>query len=179
MHLAWFQVSLESVLTNHGSTALFACCLSSSLFCSMQAADHHGDPRGTGHLSCFAAAGAGWGYFILNLFLLLAVADALVATLAAMFAMRSNNWRTAGTSLNPLLPLQLCLTGHSLQCQRIYCLLLYCYIHALLTYSAPMSPFVADLPCVTGLSSHFSLACVACLRLSFLLPYCLSECLSE
>ena len=41
-------------------------------------------------------AGAGWGYFILNLFLLLAVADATVAALAALFTMRSNNWRTAG-----------------------------------------------------------------------------------
>ena len=47
------------------------------------------------------AAGAGWGYFILNLFLLLAVADATVAALAALFVMRSNNWRTAGM-LQPL-----------------------------------------------------------------------------
>lgn len=48
-----------------------------------------------GLLKCLAA-GAGWGYFILNLFLLLAVADAMVATLAAIFTMRSHNWRTAG-----------------------------------------------------------------------------------
>lgn len=41
------------------------------------------------------SSGAGWGYFILNLFLLLAVADAMVATLAAIFTMRSHNWRTA------------------------------------------------------------------------------------
>ena len=46
-------------------------------------------------------AGAGWGYFILNLFLVLAVADAVVAALAALFTMRSNNWRTAG-ELNKL-----------------------------------------------------------------------------
>ena len=45
-------------------------------------------------------AGAGWGYFILNLFLLLAVADATVAALAALFTMRSNNWRTAGMFLH-------------------------------------------------------------------------------
>ncbi|KAL3144206.1 hypothetical protein ABBQ32_003987 [Trebouxia sp. C0010 RCD-2024] len=41
------------------------------------------------------SSGAGWGYFILNLFLLLAVADATVAALAALFTMRSHNWRTA------------------------------------------------------------------------------------
>ena len=49
------------------------------------------------NLLCDMTAGAGWGYFILNLFLLLAVADATVAALAALFTMRSNNWRTAGT----------------------------------------------------------------------------------
>lgn len=45
------------------------------------------------------AAGAGWGYLILNLFLVLAVADAMVGALAAMFTMCSNNWRTAGQSV--------------------------------------------------------------------------------
>lgn len=43
------------------------------------------------------SSGAGWGYLILNLFLVLAVADAMVGALAAMFTMRSNNWRTAVT----------------------------------------------------------------------------------
>ena len=48
------------------------------------------------NMLCDMTAGAGWGYFILNLFLLLAVADAIVAALAALFTMRSNKWRTAG-----------------------------------------------------------------------------------
>ncbi|DBA90502.1 TPA: hypothetical protein ACH3X1_003765 [Trebouxia sp. C0004] len=43
------------------------------------------------------SSGAGWGYLILNLFLVLAVADAMVGALAAMFTMCSNNWRTAVT----------------------------------------------------------------------------------
>ncbi len=44
----------------------------------------------------WVGTGAGWGYLILNLFLVLAVADAMVGALAAMFTMCSNNWRTAG-----------------------------------------------------------------------------------
>ena len=42
------------------------------------------------------AVGAGWGYLILNLFLVLSVADAMVAALAASFTMCSTNWRTGG-----------------------------------------------------------------------------------
>ena len=55
-------------------------------------------------MAVWGGTGAGWGYLILNLFLVLAVADAMVGALAAMFTMCSNNWRTAGQSS---------LTGHT------------------------------------------------------------------
>lgn len=44
----------------------------------------------------FFTAGAGWGYFILNVYLLVSVADAVVGTLGAIFTMCSSSWRTAG-----------------------------------------------------------------------------------
>ena len=56
------------------------------------------------NMAVWGGTGAGWGYLILNLFLVLAVADAMVGALAAMFTMCSNNWRTAGQSS---------LTGHT------------------------------------------------------------------
>jgi hypothetical protein len=56
-------------------------------------------------MAVWGGTGAGWGYLILNLFLVLAVADAMVGALAAMFTMCSNNWRTTGQSS---------LTGHKL-----------------------------------------------------------------
>ncbi len=55
-------------------------------------------------MAVWGGTGAGWGYLILNLILVLAVADAMVGALAAMFTMCSNNWRTAGESS---------LTGHT------------------------------------------------------------------
>ena len=69
-------------------------------------------------MPCNIIAGAGWGYFILNLFLLLAVADATVAALAALFTMRSHNWRTAGTLHSLRLAIS-CTVNHVPCCQPL------------------------------------------------------------
>ena len=90
-------------LVNFARTAISCCCNSTS-WCSIGfGIPCHVMilPRLQYSVTCLRSiapltAGAGWGYFILNLFLVLAVADATVAALAAAFTMRSHHWRTAG-----------------------------------------------------------------------------------